>query len=394
MKTLYNLLLRTTISLLLTFVMLEAGLAWLCYSGRLKIAKPSYCLSNIGSRFWADSNPFFGVWHDPHSSFKHVSPDYNLTYHANAQGMRDKERDQKSHGKKRVVILGDSFIEGWGVPSEDRLSDRLERMTGLEHLNFGTSGSFGPTQYLMLYTHLAKSFEHDALIIAILPDNDFLDDDYEYGRIMHADRVRPFFTGTKPNYELLITKPQVPSPSSKLLEQALLNLTYTGNLIKHFKSLSRHHQATIPANYAGYFDFTPAQWDRMEKVLQEFRLAAPSLPILVLTIPCDTDIQRTEKIGEAPLPLKMRTLCKTLEMQYLDLMPAIRATPEGWQACYLKTDRHWNARGNEVAAEEISKQWSVSSGNNQTAAEWAVLSAGVFAYCKLLTAYCSLLTAH
>lgn len=359
MKTLFRLMLRVSLSLILTFVLLEAGLAWLCASGHLKIAKPSYCLTNIGSRFWADSNPKFGVWHDPHSTFKHVSPDYNLTYHANAQGMRDKERDIQSHGKKRVVVLGDSFVEGWGVASEQRMSDRLERLTGLEFLNFGTSGSFGPTQYLMLYNDLAKSFAHDALIIAILPDNDFLDDDFEYGRIMHADRIRPFFTGSKPNYELIVTHPQLPSARSKLLEQFLLNLTYTGNLIKQFKSLSRHRQATVPENYAGYFDFTPAQFDRLEKVLQEFRRAAPSLPILVLTIPCDTDIVRSEKTGSAPLPLKMADLCRTLKIQYLDLMPAIKAVPEGWQTCYLKTDRHWNARGNEVAAEEISRQWSV-----------------------------------
>jgi hypothetical protein len=69
MKTLLKLMLRVSISLILTVVLLEVGLAWLCASGRLKIAKPSYCLSNIGSRFWADSNPKFGVWHDPHSSF-------------------------------------------------------------------------------------------------------------------------------------------------------------------------------------------------------------------------------------------------------------------------------------------------------------------------------------
>ncbi len=361
MKILWTLLLRVVISLIITFVLLEAGLAWLCSSGRLKIAKPSYCLNNIGSRFWTDSNPFFGVWHDPHSSFKHVSPDYNLTYHANGQGMRDKERELKASGKKRIVVLGDSFVEGWGVATEDRMSDRLERMTGIEHLNFGTSGSFGPTQYLMLYTHLAKSFEHDALIIAILPDNDFLDDDYAYGQIMHADRIRPFLTGAKPDYKLIITKPLNPGTHSKLLEQTLLNLTYTGNLIKYFKSMARHHQATLPTNYAGYYDYTSEQWDRLEKVLQEFRHAAPSLPILVITIPCDTDIQRMGKVGTPPLPAKMREFCRTLGMQYLDLMPAIMAAPEGWQACYLKTDRHWNARGNEIAAEEIRRKWPIVS---------------------------------
>ncbi|MEI6516543.1 MAG: hypothetical protein WCO77_11230, partial [bacterium] len=159
MKSLLKLLLRLTISLLLTFILLEAGLAWLCSSGKLKIGRPAYCLSNIGSRFWADTNPWFGVWHDPHSSFKHVSPDCNLTYHANSWGMRDRERAKSPKGIKRVAVLGDSFMEGWSVATEDRMSDRLERATGLQHLNFGTSGSFGPTQYLMLYTHLAREFE-------------------------------------------------------------------------------------------------------------------------------------------------------------------------------------------------------------------------------------------
>ncbi|MEI6565015.1 MAG: hypothetical protein WCO42_11995 [bacterium] len=350
MKTFLKVLLRLTVSLLLTFILLEGGLAWLCSSGRLKIARPTYCLGNIGSRFWADSNPTFGVWHDPHSSFKHVSPDYNLTYHANAWGMRDKERNKNAEGRKRHVVLGDSFMEGWGVATDDRMSDILERTTGQEYLNFGTSGSFGPTQYLMLYTHFAKEFEHTALIISILPDNDFLDDDYDYCRTMHAGRIRPFFTGAKPDYQLAITSPQAPSAASKYLEQFLLQFTYTGNVIKHFKELSRHKQAVLPVDYAGYFDFTPAQWDRMEHVLQEFRKAAPALPILVLTIPCDTDFQRTEKVGAPPLPGKMRELCRTLGIEYLDLMPAIQSAPGGWQSCYLKTDRHWNATGNKVAA--------------------------------------------
>lgn len=353
LKTVFKLLLRLAVSLFLTFLLLELGLAWLCAGGKLKIAKPAYCLSNIGSGFWVDSNPWFGVWHTPHSSFKHVSPDYNLTYHANAWGMRDRERDKSAHGRSRIEVLGDSFMEGWGVATEDRMSDRLERMTGVEHLNFGTSGSFGPTQYLMLYTHLASEFEPSALIVSILPDNDFLDDDFEYCKIMHATRIRPFFIGAKPDYTLTITKPETHSGGSKILEQILLQFTYTGNVIKHFKELSRHKQVTVQSDYAGYFDFTPAQWDRMEHVLQEFRKAAPTLPILVLTIPCDTDFLRADKLGAPPLPVKMQEACRSLGMQYLDLMPAIRAAPGGWASCYLKTDRHWNAHGNEVAAQAV-----------------------------------------
>ena len=51
--------------------------------------------------------------------------------------------------------------------------------------------------------------------------------------------------------------------------------------------------------------------------------------------------------------------------QYVDLLPPIRADKKGWQTCYLKTDRHWNAHGNEVAAKavlasaEFYRTWNV-----------------------------------
>ena len=352
MKKMMKFFLHLAFSGLLAFALLEGGLAWLCATGRLKIQRPSYCLSNVGSRFWVDRNPDFGVWHDPHSVYKHITRDFHLTYQANSFGMRDRERELNGGGKKRVVVLGDSFMEGWGVASEDRLSERLERATGLEHLNFGTSGSFGPTQEYLLYEHLARNFDHAAIILALLPDNDFLDDDYEYGLKMHAGRYRPFFVGKDPDYKLIYTPLARASTASKILEQALRQFTYTGNLIKYLKSMARHQQANVSEGYAGYFDFTPEQLARLKKVLTELRRAAGDKPILVLTIPCDTDLRRAEQ-NEPPLPAQLEPICRALNMQYLDLLPTIRSNPDGWQKCYWMTDRHWNARGNAVAAETI-----------------------------------------
>jgi len=353
MKKLLQFLLKMAFSAFLAFVLLEAGLAWMCATGRLKIQRPSYCLSNIWSRYWTDSNPHFGVWHDPHSVYKHVTRDFRLTYKANAFGMRDRERKQAAQGRKRVVVLGDSFTEGWGVASEDRFSDRLEKVTGLEHLNFGTSGSFGPTQSYLLYEHLARNFDHDAIILALLPDNDFLDDDHEYALKMHQGRYRPFFVGKDPDYELIYTPLEQRPAASRILEQALRQFTYTGNLIKYMKSMARHRNAHVAEGYAGYFDYTPDQLARLKKVLSELRRAAGDKPILVLTIPCDTDILRAEKNGEPPLPGQLKKICRKLDMQYLDLLPAIRANKDGWQKCYLMSDRHWNAQGNAVAAESV-----------------------------------------
>ena len=345
---------RLVVSGVLTLVLLEAGLAALYATGRLPIQRPTYRLGNVWSRFWADLNPSFGVWHAPHSSYRHVSPCFALTYQANAAGMRDRERQTSAAGRHRVVMLGDSFMEGWGVASADRLSDRLERLTGLEHLNFGTSGSFGPTQELLLYRTLAATFEHDAVILALLPDNDFLDDDYDYGLLMHSGRVRPYFTGVPPDCRLTyLPNPASPSLWAHIPENLLRQFTFTGNLIKYLKSMKRHQASGTRTDYAGYYDFTPAQWDRLVYVLGELRKAAGTRPVLVLTIPCDTDLRRADKGQEPPLPPRLREACAALNLQYLDLLPALRNAGGGWASCYLACDRHWNARGNEVAAEAV-----------------------------------------
>jgi len=350
MKRLRRILFPLFFSLLLSFVLLEAGLALLCKTGRLKISKPSYSLNNVFSRYWADLNPDFGVWHEPYSTYKHISPCFNLTYRANSYGARDRERQPAANGKPRVLVLGDSFMEGYGIAGSDRLSDRLEKLTGIEHLNFGTSGAFGPTQYLQLYKSLASRFEHNAILIALLPDNDFLDDDYEYGLKTHQGRLRPYYIGESPNYELTKTPARNPNTPARYLENLLRQFTYAGNLVKYLKSLRRHREAGTRENYAGYFDYTPAQWDRLKYVLEQFRAAAPDKKIVVLTIPCDTDILCVEKTGEPPLPRQLNELCRSLNMTYLDLLPPIRSAPNGWPACYLACDRHWSAYGNEIAA--------------------------------------------
>ena len=37
----------------------------------------------------------------------------------------------------------------------------------------------------------------------MLPGNDFRDDDLEFGRVVYADRYRPYWTGKAPDYELI-----------------------------------------------------------------------------------------------------------------------------------------------------------------------------------------------
>ena len=54
-------------------------------------------------------------------------------------------------------------------------------MAGVPVLNFGASGNFGPLQELLIYEEF-KYLPHQGLIIYVLPDNDFTDNDLEVWR--------------------------------------------------------------------------------------------------------------------------------------------------------------------------------------------------------------------
>src|ERR1700692_3345283 len=99
----------------------------------------------------------------------------------------------KPTSKPRTVVLGDSMMEGLGLADQDRLTNILEKGTGREYLNFGTSGDFGPLQYALLYKTLAAKFDHDTVVVGVLPDNDFHDMSLEWGKVHHADRYRPYY---------------------------------------------------------------------------------------------------------------------------------------------------------------------------------------------------------
>ena len=103
---------------------------------------------------------------------------------ANGQGFRcDREFvAEKSEGKTRALLFGDSFTAGDGVSNGKRYGDLLEQsVPGLEVYNFGLPGTGTDQQYLA-YQEFAAGVEHDLLILAVTVEN--------IGRV--ASRFRPY----------------------------------------------------------------------------------------------------------------------------------------------------------------------------------------------------------
>lgn len=312
--------------------------------------------------FWDQFDKRFSNWHSPNARYVHVNSCYNVTYRSNRHGMRDRERSIAADGK-RIVFLGDSFTEGYGLDRADRLSDRLEAKTSVPHLNFGVSGNFGPTQYLLLYQTLAKKFDHSSILVQLLPDNDFTDDDPAFWKRNPRDWYRPLFFQRNGKFELdYIDKKKFEEADGwnrrefmKGLRTIHRNYTYTSNLIAYFQVLFEdQNTAGRAGSYSGYYDFTEQQAARFEFVIGELVKAAGDKPVLFVVTPRESDIDRFRKSG-APArfnALLDRIMTKHATVQALDLLPLFAARSE-FDTFYNDCDGHWTPEGAAAAADII-----------------------------------------
>jgi lysophospholipase L1-like esterase len=353
-------------STLLSFGLLEFGLYLASDMEILKIERPSYSFDHVVP-FWVNNNEHFGVWHPPNDKYSHHKSCFKVEYRSNSWGARDRERELES-GNSRVVVLGDSFVEGYGVERDQRLSDILEKRTGMEHLNFGTSGHFGPTQYGLLYEHLATRFDHDRVIVAILPNNDFKDDSYEQGKRKYSSHYRPYYVGEYPNYQLIYHREDLGLPKVKLwfkyIRGWLREFTYMGRTYEYIRALQRYAEAerelaeknpVTGRAESNFYDFTDKEFNLMRYSLERIVKLAGKRKVLFVTIPRESDFVRYDRDGPSPLAQRLDDLARSIGAEYLDLLPQMAQAEIDRSKYFLSCDDHWSRYGNETAADLIQK---------------------------------------
>lgn len=106
----------------------------------------------------------------PNAQYRHSTPEVEILYRINAQGMRDDRifPAAKPHGTCRVALFGDSFFMGYELDLEDSFAFRLEahlRDRGLraEVLNFAVSG-FGTAEMRRMLEARGLAFDPDLVV--------------------------------------------------------------------------------------------------------------------------------------------------------------------------------------------------------------------------------------
>jgi len=327
-------------------------------------SKPSYHLDY--NRFWADINPAFGVWHRPNGHFIHKSGCYSVAYDTNSYGARDVERTLHSSAP-RTIVLGDSMIEGIGQPADKRLTNILEKDTGQEFLNFGTGGNFGPLQYALLYKTMASKFDHNLVLVGVVPDNDFHDMDFAYWKAHGWNgQYRPYYADDLSVFYDVHFDPNAGEGLWDHIE-AILRAYLASYHVGLFVDSRLYWRKLSP--YSGYHDYNKVDIARLEKALDDIKATADQhgARMAVFLIPHAIDFQRVHKTGTNALAPVIELWGQQQGVPVKDLLPEMDAMSGGDFLSYSLCDGHWSVRGGTVAA-KILEPWlrEISGGKDVT----------------------------
>jgi len=316
--------------------------------------------------FWAYIDPVVGMWRYPNKRFNHATDCFDVDYETNSVGARDPERALESPDPRRVVVLGDSFVEGHGVARADRLSDLLESRTGVEHLNFGTSGSFGTIQEWLFYQEYASKYDHSDVIIFILPANDFDDNDInEWGRKVY----RPYLREADGEYEVYYpvtfeNRATSSRSTAKVIKNTIENNVYLLNAIRwgiHIYKENKTDGKPLIAfdNTPTYSNYSAEDFGMMKYALGEIARIAADRNVYLFTIPTETDAKAAQESGyRFPLVDELNEFANGIDnVQYIDLLPSFLQYMQENNVVYddftLGCNSHWGALGNKVAADVV-----------------------------------------
>ena len=319
----------------------------------------------------------WGAWKKNNSVSYLKRSCFNVKYETNNYGARDKYFEIVKKNK-RAVILGDSFLEGWGVEYEKMLQTKLEKNLDIEFYNFGSAGDFGPVQYYLIYKHLAKKFEHDELFIFLSPNNDFTDNNYQKWKNIKSyfasgsERYRPYYLKIdNQNYthfypQNAVKREYFLSASGGILNELknfLRKYFWTYNAyvsFKHYlisKNIQENSNQTFKlSGYSGYQDPSIEEQKALVYFVKKIINESNAKKKYVILIPRLSEIKRLKKQNKKLNVFwynNLKNLTKDNNIFFLDLMK-YSINLENPDKLYIWCDGHLSDLGNEFFANKIS----------------------------------------
>jgi hypothetical protein len=316
--------------------------------------------------------------------------EYTVDVDINGQGLRDPERAYAAApGTFRILALGDSFVEGYTVPLEQTVTQRMERSLSrpgcaVEVLNGGTAGYSTDQEYLFYQQEGARYSPAVVLLFFYYNDVVLNTTDSYYGRL----KPRLEMSG---DWVMSLNLP-LPEPTPRPVEPAPARRAPRGSALVGF--VKERLQRGSPRAYnrlarAGLWDplvpeepgeemrvYKTGPTPRIDGAWQltcgilgalRYEVETRGARLLVVHVPnrmevSDRDRELTrlaygmDDAGwDASRVLQRLRQCGREEgLAVLDLVPSLRLASQTSGEPYFTFDPHWNARGHQAAAEAVA----------------------------------------
>ena len=308
---------------------------------------------------------------------RHVGPEFDVEYRINAAGLRDVPvpREPPDSGE-RLLVFGDSFVEGWGVEVEQTVSGRLRQILARDQvLNFGVAG-YGTDQEMLRFQKEGAAFHPDCVVVFYYV-NDLWNNVSDWG-IGTEQGYKPHFsfaTGGRLRLE------GVPVPRSPYWDEDYWERASWGQRFQHYLTQHWHiyvlvRKALTPKMSRDQGQFYDAlygldaegryerAWEASGILLATFKTAAEKsgARFLLVYVPAIVQVEAEEwapKLRDLVGPIDLLKPNKRLEaiaarygIDFLDLYPAFEEEVQR-QPLYYR-DSHWNPAGHDLAARQIA----------------------------------------
>jgi hypothetical protein len=297
--------------------------------------------------------------HKPHLRLEWEGVEYRYDRH----GLRNR-RDMDAAD---IVVIGDSFVEGWGVPADGLLTVEIERRLRRPVANVAQAW-YGPQQELELLRRFGLPLHPSVCVWVFYEGNDLADvvryresvqDWLELSRRLQSFSERSFTKNALITLGLLLQgrRPTDLATSAVPPESGVFRLR-SGEPVR---------LGFWPGPEQGLSPETHRSLEEVWAVLAQARLLCEDQGASLLLVFAPGLFRTYGKVttfapGAAPLewavtpelPDELREMANSLGIGFLDLTPAFdRAAGEG-RLLYLQSNFHWSTEGHRAAARVIA----------------------------------------
>lgn len=284
----------------------------------------------------------------------------------NSIGLRNHEIENSN--KRRLLLVGDSFIFGAGVEEDARIGDVIEKNSQMEVISAGFFRS-GPDTYYTYLRYWGLLLKPDIVAVAIFPQNDLEDLASTVWSVDEVGLNSVSWKGRKSAYDGYLTDGGWMNKSPfTLLDNSHLRIAiedgYNGALIARHKIENRLRPIfgyqPKPVRYellkTCLFDFQcTGEWkiaeNKFRRTVQMTKHLAEKNDIrLVYLIISSSD----QLIGHTPEISIMRRILEEENANHLDFYSLFQNSVATRDDLY-NPDAHWSELGNELAAKETIK---------------------------------------